>query len=254
MNAPIEVYFWLTPNAWKVTIALEEMKIPYVTRPVAIGRGDQFKSDFLRISPNNKVPAIVDPDGPGGLPISVFESGAILRYLGRKSGLYYPDDERIRTSVDSWLFWQVGGIGPMFGQSSHFRIYAPNLTEDPTQLAYSVRRYDNEVNRLLGVMEKRLATHRYLAGEYSIADMAVFPWVSMSEKLGQSLESFGAVSRWMQSIAARPAVQRGMAAGGEIPAAQPDPGSAERRQFDRTLFGQTAASVAAASAESTAAS
>ena len=237
MSAPIEVFFWLTPNAWKITIALEEMQLPYVTRPVAIGKGEQFAPNFLKISPNNKVPAIVDPEGPGGRPISVFESGAILQYLARKSGRFYPDDERIRASVDSWLFWQVGSIGPMFGQASHFRTYAPNLIDDPVKIEYSVQRYDNEVNRLLGVLDKRLAGTNYLAGEYSIADMAVFPWVNISTKLGQDIDSFPNVRRWLETSGARPAVQRGMAAGSDIAQPQPDPGSAERREFDRILFG-----------------
>jgi len=163
---PIELYYWPTPNGWKITIMLEECGLPYVVRPVDISKGEQFTPQFLAISPNNRMPAIVDPAGPGDRPISVFESGAILQYLGRKTGKFYPQDERSRVAVEEWLFWQVGGLGPMAGQAVHFRRYAPR------QIAYAIARYTDEVNRLYSVMNSRLANHEFLAGRYSIADMA----------------------------------------------------------------------------------
>ena len=150
MPAPIEVLFWATPNCWKITVALEEMQLPYVIRPVAIGKGEQFKPEFLAISPNNRVPAIVDPEGPAGESLSVFESGAILQYLARKTGKFYPDNERERVEVEKWLFWQMAGVGPMFGQASHFQIYAPNLVENSVEIEYAAKRYRNEVNRQIG--------------------------------------------------------------------------------------------------------
>src|SRR5665213_1900058 len=168
---PIELYYWPTPNGWKVSMMLEECKLPYVLKPVNIGKGEQFEPGFLKISPNNRMPAIIDPDGPGGNPISVFESGAILQYLARKAGKFYPQATRVRVAVEEWLFWQVGGLGPMAGQANHFRHYAPE------KIAYGVARYTNEVNRLFGVMNKRLERHAYLAGaNYSIADMASVGW------------------------------------------------------------------------------
>src|SRR5579871_5913895 len=160
---PIELYYWPTPNGWKVSIMLEECALPYTMVPVNIGKGEQFEPEFLRISPNNRMPAIVDPAGPGGKPISVFESGAILQYLGRKTGKLYPANERDRVEVDQWLFWQMGGLGPMAGQAHHFRQYAPE------QLAYAIKRYTDECNRLYGVMNKRLKDREFLAGKYSIA-------------------------------------------------------------------------------------
>src|SRR5260221_11622952 len=160
MTAPIEIYYWPTPNGHKVTIACEEMGLAYVIKPVNIGRGEQFTPAFLAISPNNRMPAIIDPQGPGGKPISVFESGAILQYLGRKTGKFYPADERKRVEVDEWLFWQMGGLGPMAGQGNHFRRYAPEKIE------YAITRYTHEVRRLYGVMNKHLATRDYLAGSY----------------------------------------------------------------------------------------
>ncbi|WP_375460090.1 glutathione S-transferase N-terminal domain-containing protein [uncultured Enterovirga sp.] len=204
-QSPIELYYWPTPNGWKISIMLEECGVPYTVRSVDIGRGDQFKPEFLAISPNNKMPAIVDPDGPGGEPISVFESGAILQYLGRKTGLFYPSDERARVEVEQWLFWQMGGLGPMAGQTHHFRIYAPE------QIPYAVDRYTNETNRLYGVLNKRLADREYLAGEYSIADMASYPWAKLWERQGQDISSFPHMQRWLEANAARPAVQRGLA-------------------------------------------
>jgi GST-like protein len=202
---PIELYYWPTPNGWKISIMLEECGLPYTVHSVNIGKGDQFKPDFLAISPNNKMPAIVDPDGPGGEPISIFESGAILQYLGRKTGRFYPTDERRRVEVDQWLFWQMGGFGPMLGQAHHFRIYAPE------KIPYAVDRYTNETNRLYGVLDRRLAGRDFVAGEYSIADMAIFPWAKLWERQGQDIEQFPNVRRWLDANLARPAVQRGLA-------------------------------------------
>ena len=249
MSAPIEVFFWTTPYGWKITLALEEMELPYVIRPVAIGKGDQFKPEFLAISPNNRVPAIVDPEGPGGAPISVFESGAILQYFGRKTGKFYPNDERGRVEVEKWLFWQMAGVGPMFGQASHFQIYAPNLVDDSVKIEYSAKRYSNEVNRLLGVLNRRLADRAFVADDYSIADMALYPWMAQAGLLGQDTGAFANVESWLNGMAVRPAVQRGMAAGADLRRPTPAPGSDEQRQFARALFGQTAATVAGASSK-----
>lgn len=201
---PIELHYWPTPNGWKISIMLEECRLPYIMKPVNISAGDQFKPEFLAISPNNRMPAIVDPDGPGRRPISVFESGAILQYLGRKTGKFYPSDERARTAVEEWLFWQMGGLGPMAGQAHHFRIYAPE------QLPYAIDRYTNEVNRLFGVMNIRLKDRAFLAGKYSIADMACVGWVSRWERQGQDINDFPHLKRWLETLMARPAVQRGM--------------------------------------------
>lgn len=246
MTQPIELYFWPTPNGLKISIALEEMGLAYVIKPVAIGKGDQFKQDFMTISPNNRMPAIIDPDGPGGAPISVFESGAILQYLGRKTGKFYPSDERQRVEVDEWLIWQVAGVGPMFGQASHFKNYAPNLVDDPEKIAYGAARYNNEVNRLLGVMERRLDGRDYLASAYSIADIATYPWVKIAGVFGQDMSTFPRVQAWIGRIAARPAVQKGVAAGAELRRPPPAPGSEEQKQAAKALFGQTAASIDAA--------
>ena len=176
---PIELYYWPTPNGWKITIMLEELGAPYDVKYVNIGKGEQFEPSFLTIAPNNRMPAIIDPGGPrGGEPISIFESGAILQYLGRKFGKFYPADERGRVEVDQWLFWQMGGLGPMAGQAHHFRQYAPE------KLPYAIDRYTNECNRLYGVMNKRLADREFLAGEYSIADMACIGWVRPYQEPG----------------------------------------------------------------------
>jgi GST-like protein len=203
-SQPIDVYYWPTPNGWKITIMLEECGLPYNVIPVNIGKGDQFKPEFLAISPNNKMPAIVDPDGPGGQPISVFESGAILQYLGRKIGRFYPTEERARVEVDEWLFWQMGGFGPMLGQTHHFRIYAPE------KIPYAIDRYTNEANRLYGVLNTRLADREFVAGAYSIADMAIMPWAKLWERQGQNLDDFPHVRRWLDTLLARPAVERGL--------------------------------------------
>jgi len=203
--APIALYYWPTPNGWKISIMLEECDLPYVVHPVDISKGEQFTGEFLKISPNNRMPAIVDPDGPGGRPISVFESGAILQYLGRKTGKFYPRDERARVAVDEWLFWQMGGLGPMAGQAVHFRRYAPE------PIPYALERYTDEVNRLYGVMNTRLATRAYLAGQYSIADIACVGWVRLAERQGQDLAQFPNLKRWFEAVRARPAVKRAFA-------------------------------------------
>ena len=204
---PIDLYYWPTPNGWKISIYCEDAGYPYNLKFINIRKGEQFEPSFLKIAPNNRMPAIVDPDGPDGQPISVFESGAILQYLGRKTGAFYPSDERARVAVDEWLFWQMGGLGPMAGQARHFRAYAEE------QHKYSVERYTNEVNRLFGVMDKRLAEHDYLAGEYSIADIACIGWVRFPERRGQTLDDFTNLKRWFDRVMARPGVERGFAVG-----------------------------------------
>lgn len=203
---PIDVHTWGTPNGWKIPIMLEECGLPYRVVPVNIGKGDQLAPDFLTISPNNKIPAIVDPDGPGGKPISIFESGAILQYLGRKTGCLYPADERARAAVDEWLFWQVGGFGPMLGQTHHFRIYAQE------KIPYAIERFTTESHRLYGVLDRRLADRDYVAGEYSIADIAILTWAKHHEKQDIDLSSLPNVRRWLDLVLARPAVKRGFAA------------------------------------------
>ena len=207
---PIALYYWPTPNGFKISIMLEECGLPYTLTPVNISKGEQFNPDFLRISPNNRMPAIVDPQGPGNKPISIFESGAILQYLGRKTGRFYPDDERGRVEVDQWLFWQMGGLGPMAGQLNHLKHYARET------LAYAIKRYDDEVNRLYGVMNTRLADRPFLAGRYSIADMACVGWVNLWKRQGQNIDDFPHLKRWLETVKARPAVQKGMALGMEL--------------------------------------
>lgn len=229
-SKPIDLYYWPTPNGWKITIMLEECGLPYNLIPVNIGKGDQFKPDFLEISPNNRMPAIVDHDGPGGEPISVFESGAILQYLGRKTGQYYPADERGRVAVDEWLFWQMGGFGPMLGQTHHFRIYAPE------NLAYAIDRYTNEANRLYGVLNRRLEGRDFICGTYSIADMACIGWARGWEKQGQDIRQFPNVGRWLETMQARPAVQRGLAIGAELR----NPAGISTPEEKAILFGQRA--------------
>lgn len=249
MTQPIELYFWPTPNGWKIAIALEEMGLPYVLKPVNIGKGAQFGASFMKISPNNKMPAIVDPDGPDGAPISVFESGAILQYLGRKSGKFYPKDERARVEVEQWLIWQVAGLGPMAGQASHFINYAPKLVDDQKLIEYGRARYVNELNRLLGVMEKLLEKRDYLAGEYSIADMASWPWARGAHRLGQSWDDFPKLKDWVDRIAARPAVQRALEKGEELKRTTDAQGAQDSAEAAKHLFGQTSKSVNDACAE-----
>jgi GSH-dependent disulfide-bond oxidoreductase len=234
----IELYYWPTPNGWKISIALEEMGLGYVMKPVNIGKGEQFEPAFLAISPNNRMPAIVDPNGPDGKPISVFESGAILQYLGRKTGQFYPADDRGRVAVDEWLMWQMAGLGPMSGQASHFRLYAPSLVEDQALIKYGQDRYTNEVNRLYGVMDKVLGERPFLAGDYSIADMAAYPWVRGAKLFGQDLDQFPKLKSWFDTIDARPAVQRGNAVGEEL--RRPNQTPEQIKEAAKALFGQTA--------------
>jgi GSH-dependent disulfide-bond oxidoreductase len=223
----IDLYYWPTPNGWKITIMLEETNTPYQVVPVNIGRGDQFKPEFLAISPNNRMPAIVDGDPPGGGDkLALFESGAILLYLGEKTGSFLPKDLRARYEVVQWVMWQMGGLGPMAGQAHHFRGYAPE------QLPYAIERYTNEVSRLYRVMDKRLADRPFLAGEYSIADMACWPWVVPFERQGQKLEDFPNLKRWFEAVGARPAVQKGFAVGRDLSQRPMDD------EAKKVLFGQ----------------
>ncbi len=213
MSPPIDLYFWPTPNGWKVSIALEETGLPYRLHLVDIGAGQQFDPEFLKISPNNRMPAIIDPDGPDGAPVSVFESGAILMYLARKAGKFYGSNARERIAVEEWLMWQMGGLGPMAGQAHHFLKYAPAMGHD---LPYAKERYTKEVARLYGVMDRRLADNRYLAGDfYSIADMACWGWASLWQGQAQTLEDKPHLARWLDEVGARPAVQRGRALAAE---------------------------------------
>jgi GST-like protein len=230
----IELYYWPTPNGHKITIFLEETGLPYTIQPVNIGRGDQFKPDFLKIAPNNRMPAIIDrAPKDGGAPISVFESGAILEYLGDKTGRFFPTDLRGRNEVRQWLFWQMGGLGPMAGQNHHFAHYAPE------KISYAVERYVNETNRLYGVLNKRLADRAFVAGDYSIADMAAYPWIVPYQNQGQDLDKFPHLKRWFETIRNRPATQRAYEKGKEVNNAAPVM-TEEARKF---LFGQTAAVV-----------
>jgi GSH-dependent disulfide-bond oxidoreductase len=201
----IEVYSWATPNGHKVHIMLEECGLPYKAHAVNIGTGDQFKPEFLAISPNNKIPAIVDSDGPDGKPISLFESGAILLYLAGKTGKFLPSDVRGKYTALEWLMFQMGGVGPMLGQTHHFRIYAPE------KIPYAIDRYSNEAKRLYGVMNKRLGQSKYMAGdEYSIADIAIFPWLRSWKNQGIDWNDYPHLKGWFDEIAARPAVMRGV--------------------------------------------
>jgi len=201
----IDLYYWGTPNGHKITIALEEMGLSYQILPVNILENDQFQPDFLAISPNNKIPAIVDQDGPDHRSISIFESGAILQYLGRKTGLFYPTDEIKRIQVEQWLMWQMGGLGPMLGQNHHFSRFAPE------RIPYATERYVNETKRLYGVLDKQLVGQDYVAGEYSIADMAIFPWLLRYEWQGIDLADYPEISRYIERMQARPAVQKALA-------------------------------------------
>jgi GST-like protein len=231
MAKPIEVYYWPTPNGHKITIMLEECRLAYAIKPVNIGKGDQFKPDFLAIAPNNRMPAIIDPDGPGGAPISIFESGAILQYLGRKTGKFYPQPERDRVEVEQWLYWQMANLGPNCGQAHHFRNYAQE------KIAYAIERYTNEVNRLYGVMNARLRDRAYLAGEYSIADMASYPWVRPYKNQGQDLAEFPHLEKWFQRMHDRPAVAKAVKVGEELRA---NYNLATDTEAQKVLFGQRA--------------
>jgi len=200
----IDLYTWSTPNGRKISIMLEEVGLEYAVHPIDIIKGQQFEPEFLAISPNNKIPAIVDPDGPGGEPLSLFESGAILIYLANKTGQLFPSEERARYRTLEWLMFQMGGVGPFFGQAHHFRRFAPE------QVPYAIKRYTDEARRIYGVLDKRLGEVEYLAGDYTIADIATFPWTARHEWQGVELDEFANVKRWYDAIAARPAVARGM--------------------------------------------
>ncbi|HEV7165780.1 MAG TPA: glutathione S-transferase N-terminal domain-containing protein [Gammaproteobacteria bacterium] len=230
----IDLHFAATPNGLKIKLFLEETGLPYKVFPVRLSKGDQFKPEFLAISPNNKIPAIVDqePKGGGG-PLPIFESGAILLYLAEKTGRFIPTDLRGRVEVLKWLFWQVGGLGPMAGQAGHFRVYAPE------PVPYTIDRYTKEVNRLYGVLDKQLAAHAYVAGEYSIADMAIYPWIVPHVPHGQKLEDFPDLRRWFESMQARPAVVKSYVGVEESYAGSKNITDEERK----ALFGQTADSV-----------
>jgi GST-like protein len=229
----IDLYYWTTPNGHKITIFLEEAALSYKIIPVNISQGDQFKPDFLAVSPNNRIPAIVDHEpSDGGKPIPVFESGAILLYLAEKTGKFMRAEPRRKVEVSQWLFWQMGGLGPMAGQNHHFSQYAPS------KIPYAIDRYVNETNRLYGVLDRRLADRDFIAGEYSIADMASYPWIVPHERQGQKLENFPNLKRWFERIKARPAVARAYARAKEINS-QPT----VTEESKRILFGQTAAAV-----------
>lgn len=209
MTQPLDLYFAPTPNGWKITIMLEECGLPYRIVPVDLGAGDQFQPEFLRISPNNRMPVLVDHTPPDG-PLSVFESGAILMYLAEKKGKFVPSGLSKRYDVYQWLFWQVGGLGPMAGQLSHFVNYAPG---GPESHEYSHRRYANEYDRLFAVMARSLDHREYLAGDYSIADMATFPWILPYKRFGQDMDAYPSVRRWFDRLKSRPALQRGVEVG-----------------------------------------
>lgn len=216
MTQPIQFYFWPTPNGWKISVALEEMALPYEVTLININAGDQHKPEFRAINPHGKMPAITDPDGPDGAPITIFESGAILQYLARKTGLFYGTTERARIEVDQWLHWQVASVGPMAGQVHHFVKYAP-FFDPPVINTYAQDRYVNETARLYGMMDKRLAEYEFLAGDfYSIADIAAWGWSSLWEGQRQTLEDKPHFARWLDTMAQRPAVQRGRALHAEL--------------------------------------
>jgi GST-like protein len=229
----IDVHYWPTPNGLKVTIFLEETGTPYRIVPVNIGKGEQFKPEFLAISPNNRMPAIVDTEPKdGGAPISIFESGAILVYLAEKTGKFIGSDLRARTRVLEWLFWQVGGLGPMAGQNGHFNSYAPE------KIPYAIDRYVKETNRLYGVLDKQLAKHEWVAGDYSIADMASYPWIVPYERHMQRIEEFSNLKRWFDAMAKRPAVVTAYAKAEPLRS-----GTLMTEEAKKVLFGQTSANV-----------
>lgn len=228
-SKPIELYYFPTPNGKKISIMLEELGVPYSVHFVHIGRGDQFKPEFLAISPNNRIPAIVDPEGPDGEPISVFESGAILQYLGDKFGRFYPRDARKRTEVNQWLMWQMGGFGPMLGQNHHFVQYAPE------QIPYAIDRYVNETHRLYGVLNKQLEGKNYICGEFSIADIACIGWALGHERQRMDISEFPNVRDWIDRMQARPGVAAGLAVKGDDSADKP---LRDDDQAKKVLFGQ----------------
>jgi GST-like protein len=236
----IDVYYWTTPNGHKITIFLEETGLPYSIKPINIGKGEQFAPEFLKISPNNRIPAIVDhAPADGGAPLSIFESGAILEYLAGKCGKFLPRDVRGRAEVMQWLFWQMGGLGPMLGQNHHFRGYAAE------KITYAIERYTKETERLYGVLDERLEDREFVAGEYSIADMACYPWIVPHERQGQKIGDFPHLKRWLDAIAARPAVVRAYDKAKEV---NPNAGGIRTPEERAILFGQTAASVDRAAA------
>ena len=237
MQSPIEVYYWPTPNGHKITIALEEMGLPYEIKPVNIGRGDQFTPQFLALSPNNRMPAIMDPDGPGGGPISIFESGAIMQYLGRKTGLFYPSDERGRVCVDEWVHWQMANLGPNAGQRNHFRNYAPTMVIDSRQTAYGANRYTNETHRLYGVLNGRLKGRDFICDEYSIADMISWPWISGSSSNALEMDEFPDLLTWKRRVGERDAVKRALAASSLVRNGAAPTAASDTRSV---LFGQRA--------------
>ncbi|RAU22273.1 thiol:disulfide oxidoreductase [Paramagnetospirillum kuznetsovii] len=229
----IDLYYWTTPNGHKITVFLEEAGLDYRIIPVDIGKGEQFKPDFLKISPNNRMPAIVDHDpAEAGAPVSVFESGAILLYLAEKTGTFIPGDLRGRVEVLQWLFWQMGGLGPMAGQNHHFALYAPE------KIPYAIERYVKETSRLHAVLDKRLADREFIAGEYSIADMAAYPWVVPWERQGQRLDDTPNLKRWFETIGARPAVRRAYERAKDINTQQ-----VVSEEAKKVLFGQDGGTV-----------
>ena len=231
----IDLHYWTTPNGHKITMALEELALPYRIVPVNISKGDQFKPEFLAIAPNNRIPAIVDhAPADGGAPVSVFESGAILLYLAEKTGKLIPSDLRSRYEATQWLMWQMGGLGPMAGQNHHFVQYAPE------KIPYAIDRYVKETNRLYGVLNKRLADREFVAGAYSIADMAAYPWIVPHERQRQNLDDFPHVKRWFHAIRARPAVVRAYAKAAEV---NPTAAPTVTDEAKKILFGQTAANL-----------
>ena len=235
MPDPIDLYYWPTPNGWKITIALEEMALPYTLHLVDIGKGDQFDPEFLKLSPNNRMPAIIDPDGPEGRPISIFESGAILQYLGRKTGQFYGSSDRDRIVIDQWLMWQMGGVGPMAGQAHHFLNYAPQRTP-PQVLPYAQDRYRNEVGRLYSVLNTRLQDNQFVAGDYSIADMAIWPWAQNWDGQEQDIDDKPHFARWLDEVGSRPAAIKGKAVADEVRNRQQSP--EEKEASDKILFEQ----------------
>nr|WP_317893223.1 glutathione S-transferase N-terminal domain-containing protein [uncultured Sphingomonas sp.] len=227
----IHLHYWPTPNGHKITLFLEETGLPYTIHPVNIGKGEQFAPDFLKIAPNNRMPAIVDDEpADGGEPISIFESGAILLYLAEKTGRFLGPDLRTRVEQTQWLMWQMGGLGPMLGQNHHFNRYAPE------KIPYAIERYVKETNRLYGVLDRRLEGRAFIAGDYSIADMAAYPWIVPHEAQGQDLADFPNVQRWFEAIRTRPATERAYALGERVNSS----GGEMTEEARRNLFGQTA--------------
>lgn len=235
---PIDLYSWTTPNGFKASIMLEELGVPYNLHLINIGKGEQFAADFLKISPNNRIPAIVDPEGPDGKPISIFESWAILKYLGEKFDKFYPSDKRAQVKVDEWLMWQMGGFCPMLGQNHHFAIYAPE------KVPYAIKRYRDETNRLYGVLDRQLAREakqggEYICGEFSIADIASIGWANGYEKQGIEIDKFPNFAKWHKLMNSRPGVQKGLLAG-KKDAPKPDLDKDKDKEAQKVLFSQAA--------------